>query len=502
MEILSYLLIPFQQPMLIVMCAVGVFAGIYVGAIPGLSATMAVSLLVSFTYGWDTYTALALMLGIFVGTVYGGSRSAILLNIPGAPSAVATALDGYPMAQKGKAGEAMGIATTQSVIGTVLGIIVLAFAAPVVSKFAVNFSSVDYLLLAVMGMMMVGSLNCKSIFRGLLAAAVGLLIGTVGMDSMTSVRRFTFGVSYLNSGVSFVVAMIGLFGVSEALIQITQMDISAVKQKIDKIVPSLRTILKYVPLTIRSSIVGVIVGALPGAGGDIAALLTYDQAKRTVKNPEVPFGEGAVEGLVAPESANNAAIGGAFIPMLTLGIPGDAVTAVLLGALEIHGLQPGPNLMTNTPDLFYLIVACLLLCSIFLVVFGLTGIKIFTKIVEIPKAILMPLIIILSVVGSFALRKSLFDIFWMLGFGILGYFMKKYEYPVAPTVLGIILCNLLENNYRRGITLQKTLGGLVGSIFTEPVALVLFLVIVVMFVTQTKTYKRWKAKRDAQKGIA
>ena len=501
MEVLSYLLIPVQQPMLIVMCAIGVFAGIYVGAIPGLSATMAVSLLVSFTYGWDTYTALALMLGIFVGTVYGGSRSAILLNIPGAPSAVATALDGYPMAQKGKAGEAMGIATTQSVIGTVLGIIVLAVAAPVVSKFAVGFSSVDYLLLAVMGMMMVGSLNSKSIFRGLLSAAVGLLIGTVGMDSMTAVRRFTFGISYLNSGVSFVVAMIGLFGVSEALIQITQLDIQAVKQKIDKIVPSLGTILKYVPLTIRSSAVGVIVGALPGAGGDIAALLTYDQAKRTVKNPEVPFGEGAVEGLVAPESANNAAIGGAFIPMLTLGIPGDAVTAVLLGALEIHGLQPGPNLMTKTPDLFYLIVSCLLFCSVFLVIFGLTGIKIFTKIVEIPKAILMPLIIILSVVGSFALRKSLYDIFWMLAFGILGYFMKKFEYPVAPAVLGIILCNLLENNYRRGIALKKSLVGLFGSIFTEPVALILFLVIVVMFATQTKTYKNWKAKRDAAKGI-
>ena len=220
MDVLSYLLIPFQQPMLILLTAVGTFAGVYVGAIPGLSATMAVSLLVSFTYGWGTYESLALMLGIFVGTVYGGSRSAILLNIPGAPSAVATGLDGYPMALKGEAGKAMGIATTQSVIGTVLGILVLAVAAPVVSKFAVNFSSMDYLLLAVMGMMMVGSLNCKSIFRGLLSAAVGLFVGTIGMDSMTAVRRFTFDISYLNSGVSFVVAMIGLFGVSEALIQV------------------------------------------------------------------------------------------------------------------------------------------------------------------------------------------------------------------------------------------------------------------------------------------
>ena len=270
MDVLSYLLIPFQQPMLILLTAVGTFAGVYVGAIPGLSATMAVSLLVSFTYGWGTYESLALMLGIFVGTVYGGSRSAILLNIPGAPSAVATGLDGYPMALKGEAGKAMGIATTQSVIGTVLGIIVLAVAAPVVSKFAVNFSSMDYLLLAVMGMMMVGSLNCKSIFRGLLSAAVGLFVGTIGMDSMTAVRRFTFDISYLNSGVSFVVAMIGLFGVSEALIQITSLDIKGVKQKVDKILPSLSTIKKYIPLTLRSSAVGVLVGALPGAGGDRA----------------------------------------------------------------------------------------------------------------------------------------------------------------------------------------------------------------------------------------
>ncbi|MGP1348429.1 MAG: tripartite tricarboxylate transporter permease [Stomatobaculum sp.] len=497
MDILSYLMIPFTNPMLILLTAVGTFAGIYVGAIPGLSATMAVSLLVSFTYGWKTQTSFALMIGIFVGTVYGGSRSAILLNIPGAPSAVATSLDGYPMALKGEAGRAMGIATTQSVIGTLLGIAVLGIAAPIVAVFAVNFSSVDYLLLAVMGMMMVGSLNSKSIFRGLLAASVGLFMGTIGMDSMTAVRRFTFGISYLNSGVNFVVAMIGLFGVSEALVQLTSLDVKPVKQKVDKIIPSWEDIKGYIPLTIRSSFVGVIVGALPGAGGDIAALLCYDQAKRTVKNPKVPFGQGAVEGIVAPESANNAAIGGAFIPMLTLGIPGDAVTAVLLGALQIHGLQPGPNLMKSSPDLFYLIVSLLVMASVFLVVFGLTGIKIFAKIVEVPKSILMPLIIILSVVGSFALRKSLFDIFWMLAFGIIGYIMKQFDYPVAPCVLGVILCNLLENNYRRGVTLQKSVAGLFLSVFREPVALVLFLIIVVMFATQTKSYKNWRAKRDA-----
>jgi len=353
-----------------------------------------------------------------------------------------------------------------------------------------------------MGMMMVGSLGAKSIFRGLLTAALGVLLGTVGMDTMTSTPRFTYGITYLLPGVDYVVAMIGLFGVSEALIQITTKDVKAVKQDVKKIIPSFDTIIKYFPLTLRSSLVGVVVGALPGAGGDIAALLCYDQAKRTVKNPEVPFGQGAVEGIVAPESANNAAIGGAFIPMLTLGIPGDAVTAVMIGALTIHGLKPGPNLMTTTPDLFYLIVSCLLIASVALVVFGLTGIKIFSKIVEIPKGILMPLIIILSVVGAYAINNSLFDIFWMLGFGVLGYFLKRFEYPVAPCVLGVILTKLLEENYRRGVMLKKSVGGLIGSIFTSPISLILFILIVIMFTTQTQAYKNWKAKRDAKRAEA
>lgn len=495
MEILNYLMIPLREPLLILLVAVGTCAGVYIGAIPGLSGTMAVSLLVSFTFGWETNSALALMVGIFVGTVFGGSRSAILLNIPGAPAAVATSLDGYPLAKKGLAGKAMGIATSQSFIGTVFGIIALIFFAPVVSKLALKFSSVDYLLLATMGMMMVGSLGCKSLTRGLISAAIGVFFGTIGMDTLTAVQRFTFGIPYLVTGVDYVVAMIGLFGVSEALTQITQMDVKPVKQEAGKIIPEWKSTIKYMPLAIRSSIIGVIVGALPGAGGDIAALLSYDQAKRSVKNPEVPFGEGAIEGIVAPESANNAAIGGAFIPMLTLGIPGDAVTAVLIGALTIHGLRPGPNLMRETPDLFYLIVSCLIFASIFLLVFGLTGIKVFTKIVEIPKGILMPLIIILSIIGSYAINNSLYDIFWMLGFGVLGYFLKKYDYPIGPVVLGVILCGLLEENFRRGVLINGSVFGMILSIFKSPISLVLTAIIVSLLVSQSALYKKWVAKR-------
>jgi putative tricarboxylic transport membrane protein len=287
--------------------------------------------------------------------------------------------------------------------------------------------------------------------------------------------------------------------VSEVLVQILDKNMPVVKQKVDKIIPDFKDVIKHLPLTIRSSVVGTVIGALPGAGGDLAALIAYDQAKRTVKNPEVPFGEGAMEGLVAPESANNANIGGAFIPMLTLGIPGDSVTAILIGALTIHGLQPGPMLMSNTPDLFYYIVGALLLANVFLLVFGLTGVKIFTKLVEIPKAVLLPAIVILSVIGVYSINNSLYDIFWMVGFGILGYFMKRYDYPVAPTVLGLILASLIEKNFRRAIIVDGNIPGMILHCFTSPISLVLIFIIVFMFGTQSKAYKNFRDKRAAAK---
>jgi len=496
---LEFMLLPFQQPILILLIALGVFLGIYIGAIPGLSATMAISLLVSFTFSWETNSALAIMMGIHCGVVYGGSRSAILLNIPGAPAAVATGLDGYPLAKKGLAGEAIGISTVSSVIGGYIGVIALAFGAPLISGLALKFSPRDYLLLAFMGLMLVGSLGTKSMVKGFLSAAIGVTLGMVGMDPLSGTPRFTYGNVYLMAGIDYITAMIGLFGVSEVLQQVLDRDAPVVKQKIDRIVPSFKTVVKYLPLSIRSSIVGVLVGALPGAGGDLSALITYDQAKRTVKNPEVPFGEGAIEGLVAPESANNATIGGAFIPMLTLGIPGDAVTAVMLGALTIHGLKPGPMLMTDTPHLFYFIVMSFIIANLFLLIFGLTGVKIFTKIVEIPKGILFPSIIILSVVGSYAINNSLYDIFWMLGFGVLGYVLKRYDYPVAPAVLGIILANLIETNYRRAIILDRTVPKMLLGFFTNPISLFLLAIIVMMFVTQSTKYKAFRDARAAKR---
>jgi putative tricarboxylic transport membrane protein len=487
---LSAFLIPFLNLELLALVAIGTFAGIYVGAIPGLSVTMAVSILISFTFKWDVYPALCLMIGIFMGGVYGGSRTAILLNIPGAPAAIATALDGYPMAKRGEAGEAIGITTVMSFFGGFAGIIVLAVAAPLVSDFALKFQPRDYMLLAVLGILLVGSLSGDSLLRGIFAGALGILIGTVGLDPLTITDRFTFQIPELRSGISFIAVMIGMFGISEALMQLHDVHKEAVKQKISRIVPSWGTIVKYLPLSLQSSAIGVIIGALPGTGGDIAALMAYDHAKRVTKNPEVPFGEGAKEGLVAPETANNAAVGGAFIPMMTLGIPGDAVTAIMIGALFIHGLNPGPMLMIEKPEMFWFVVGALTLANCFMLAFGLTGIKVFVKIVELPRSVLIPLIFLLSIVGAYAVNGSLMDVYWMLAFGVLGYLMKLYGFQLGPVILGVILSRLLDDNWRRAIISdQESLTQLFMGILTSPLSLVLFLSVVAILLSRAPLWR-------------
>lgn len=488
-SILAYFFLAWFKPHLLLLTAAGTFAGIYVGAIPGLSVTMAVSILISFTFSWDVNNALALMVGVYCGGVYGGSRTAILLNIPGAPAAIATAFDGFPLAEKGEAGRAIGVSTVISVIGGFIGIIVLALAAPKVAEFALKFAPRDYLLLAIMGLLLVGGLSGESMAKGIFAGALGVIIGLVGMDPLTAEGRFTFGTVSLLGGVHFVIAMIGFFGVSEALVQLHQINTKPIKQDVAKIIPSWSVIVKYIPLAIRTSIIGVFIGALPGTGGDIAALLAYDHAKRTVKKPSRPFGQGAYEGLIAPESANNAAIGGAYIPMLTLGIPGDAVTAVFIGALFIHGLKPGPMLMIETPHLFWFTVGNLVLSNIFLLIFGLTGIRIFTKMVELRKGILIPAIIVLSVVGTFAIKNSVMDVYWMLGFGIFGYFLKMYGFQVGPIILGVILGPLMDESYRQAVMAnQNNFLAFLLDLVTNPISLVLTLAAIFMLISQTRLW--------------
>ncbi|RCS22063.1 C4-dicarboxylate ABC transporter permease [Phyllobacterium salinisoli] len=495
MDAFSYLFASWLQPELLALTALGTFAGIYIGAIPGLSVTMAVSILISFTFSWEVNHALALMNGIFMGGVYGGSRTAILLNIPGAPAAIATAIDGYPMAKKGEAGNAIGLSTVMSFFGGFIGIAVLAVAAPAVSEFAIKFQPRDYMLLAMMGILLVGALSGESLAKGIFAGAFGMLLGTVGLDPMTAEQRFTFGSVELMNGISSIALMIGLFGVSEALLQLHTLHIPAIKQRVDKIIPSLADLKKYLPLSLQTSAIGVIIGALPGTGGDIAALMAYDHAKRVTKNPEVPFGQGAKEGLVGPESANNAAVGGAYIPMLTLGIPGDAVTAVIIGALFIHGLNPGPLLLIEKPDMFWFTVGNLTLANFFMLIFGLTGIKIFTRIIECPKSVLFPLILLLSVVGAYSINNSVSDVWWMLGFGVLGYFMKLYGYQVGPIVLGIILSRLMDDNWRRAIISEReSLPAFFTGMLSSPLSATLFVAIVLILLGQTPLWKRFKAR--------
>ena len=499
-EALSYLFSSWLRPDLLALTAIGTFTGIYVGAIPGLSVTMAVSILISFTFSWDVNTALALMNGIYMGGVYGGSRMAILLNIPGTPAAIATALDGYPLAKKGEAGSAIGLSTVMSVLGGFVGIAVLAVAAPTVSEFAILFQPRDYMLLAIMGILLVGSLSGESLAKGVFAGALGLLLGTVGLDPMTAEQRFTFGSVQLMSGISPIALMIGLFGVSEALLQLHNIHAEAIKQKVGRIVPSLADVRKYLSLSLQTSGIGALIGALPGTGGDIAALIAYDHAKRVTKNPEVPFGEGAKEGIVGAETANNAAVAGAYIPMLTLGIPGDAVTAIIIGALFIHGLNPGPLLMIEKPDIFWFTVGNLVLANVFLLIFGLTGIKIFTRIVECPKSILFPLILLLSVVGAFSINNAITDVWWMLGFGVFGYLLKLYGYQVGPIVLGIILSRLMDGNWRRAIiSEQDSIPAFLMGIVTSPLSLAFLLVILFALVSQMPW---WKALRNRGAGPA
>jgi putative tricarboxylic transport membrane protein len=496
---LGYFLMAFTDPYLLFLVAAGTLAGVYVGAIPGISVTMAVSVLISLTFSWDLNSALALMTGIYCGGVDGGGRTAILLNMPGTPAAVATGLDGYPLAKLGEAGRAIGLTTVVSVIGGFFGVAILAIGAPAVAETALLFAPRDFLLLALIGLLLVGSLSGKSLAKGVFAAALGVMIGMVGLDNMTAQPRMTFGQVSMLGGISYVAAMIGFFGLAEALFQLRQIDIKPIKQNVDRVTPSWAMILKFLPLSLRSSVIGVIVGALPGAGGDIASLLAYDQAKRTVKNPSRPFGEGAYEGLVAPESANNAAVSGAYIPMLTLGIPGDAVTAVFIGALYVHGLRPGPMLMIETPHLFWFIVGTLLLANLFLLPFGLTGVKIFAKIMDVPRGILIPAVVVLSVVGTYAIQNSMTDVYWMLAFGVLGYFLKVYGFPIGPIILGVILGPLMDVSYRRAmLSSTNDPWNFLVSLVANPISAILTAFFVILLLSQTRMWQSFFNRKQRQ----
>lgn len=494
---LQYLLTIFTQPTLLLYLLGGLLFGLYAGAMPGISVSMAASLGITFSFGWSPMNAIALILGIHIGGVYGGSRSAILLNVPGTPAAIATSFDGYPLAKKGEAAHALTTTAVQSVIGGLIGAIVLCTATPLLVKFSLLFAARDYFMLALLGIFLLGSLSGDDFAKGMFGGFLGMFLGCVGMDTMTAVNRFTFGNMNLMSGITSIAIMIGSFGMAESLFQVSDLRKATVmKQKLDHLRPNLKEVIKYLPLTIRCSLIGAFIGALPGTGGDIAAIVCYDHAKRTTKNPEVPFGQGAVEGLVAPECANNAAVGGAYVPMLALGIPGDSVAAIIISALMIHGITPGPTLVNEQPQMFYLIIACIIVGNILLLPAALTGLKAFAKAASVPKEILLPFIIVLTVVGSYAANQNVFDVLVMAIAGYVGYFLKKHGFPVGPIILGFILSNLLELNFRRTIAMcYGELPTFASQVVHSPLSLFLFLAIVVMILLQTPLKNVFKKKK-------
>lgn len=456
---------------------IGVLAGVVVGSLPGLSATMAVAVMTPLTFSMDTIPALALLLGTYCAALFGGSISAILVNIPGTPGAVMTTLDGYPMNQRGEAGRALGLATVGSVLGGLVSVIILMVAAPPIASLALKFSAQEYFSLALFGVSMMAYVSSGSLVKGLLSGMIGLLLATVGTDPTTGSLRFTFGVTELLSGFSLLSVMIGLFGLTEVLISTERIVTGKkIKPQLSKMLPSFSTLFKHKGTIVRSAFVGTIVGAAPAAGGTIASIISYGLEKRLSKHPE-KFGTGIPEGILAPETANNASTGGSMIPMMTLGIPGDAVTAILIGALLIHGLQPGPMLFTQQPHIVSSIFLLMALANILFLFIGLAGAKLISKLLNVHPGMLYPIIALLCIVGTYAAQSMLFDVIVLLVFGILGYILNKVGIPAAPMVLGLILGPIVESSFRRSLIMDN---GNLMTFFTRPISA--FFLILTIFI--------------------
>lgn len=471
-------------------CILGCFLGLVVGALPGISVTMATAVLVGITYTWNTYDAIAMIMGVYVVGVFSGAVSAVLVNIPGAPGSVATVLDGYPLAKKGRASTALYTATIYSFIGTLIGLGALWLFAKPISSIAVLFSALDYFLIGVLGMLCSAAISGKNYVKGIISAAFGLILSCVGIDGIYGVQRFTFGADFLKSGIPTVAALIGLFGMSEVLSGIRTAQNKGEILKVEDEKVDIKGILSHFKLGVISSVIGTVIGALPGAGSPVAALMAYMNAKNIVKNPTQEFGKGAVEGIVASESSNNACIGGALIPMLTLGVPGDAVTAVILSVLIIHGMTPGPFFISENPQLFYAVLAGGFISAFGVLIMGLILNKPLSKLLNIDRGILLPCVALLCVVGAYSVKNVYSDIFIMLFFGVLGYFMKKFDYPSAPLILGLVLGQMCDLNLRRTVTIFSAQGGFYGMVLSRPVTIVLFVLIILSIGYMLKPQKK------------
>ena len=473
----------------------GVFTGICIGSLPGLTATMGVALVLPLTFGMEATPGILLLIGVYVGAIYGGSISAILLRTPGTPAAAATVLDGYEFSKRGESGRALGISTISSFIGGVVSVMALWLISPQLAKLALRFNAPEFFLLAVFGLSIIASISGSSLAKGVLCGGLGIALSFIGIDGITGYPRFTFGNINLLSGMSFIPVMIGLFAMSQAFSTVENIfTTDEVSQKVTKVWPTKpdwKIILKTAPI---SGLIGTFIGIVPGAGAEIGAFVSYSQAKRFSNHPEL-FGTGIPEGIAAPEAGNNGVTGGALIPMLTMGVPGDAVAAILIGALTVQGLQPGPLLFTEHTTLVYSIFLGMFVANVTMLILGLSSLKFFVKILSIPKSILTPMIFVLCVVGSYAINTNFFDVGIMLFFGIIGYFMQKADVSVSPAVLGLILGPMAESNFRRALLMSE---GSYSIFFASPIAWVfLILTIFTLVMPYISAFLKTKRKNIA-----
>lgn len=484
--------------------AIGVIAGIIIGALPGLSVNMAITLLFPFAYVIEGIAGINMLLCVYCGAVYGGSISAILLHTPGTPGSVATMEDGYPMTLKGEPGRALGLSTFSSTFGGIFSTICLCFFSPLLAKLALKFTSLEYCAFAVFGISIISCVSNGSIIKGIIGGVIGLLLACIGIDPVSGMPRYTFGSTYLMGGISFLPLLIGLLAFSQVLINVeetfkkkklgTHDQLAFDPNKKMRTFPTWSDIKRIFPTLLGCSTLGTIVGCVPGTGGDIACFMAYTAAKKLNRKHKDEFGHGAPEGIAAPESANNAVCGGAMIPMLSLGIPGDGATAILLGALMIKNVTPGPLLFSANTDQVYQIFGGMCVANILMCLLGFLLLRLFIQVVKVKSRHLLPIIIALCVIGTYSYGHTFTDIIVMLIAGVIGYFAIKHDFSMSAVIIGFILGSMTESNFRRYIMINN---GDLSSIFERPIAIVFFAasIIVIFSPIVSKCIEHIKAKQ-------
>lgn len=469
-------------PLLLISCLAGVTLGILWGAMPGLSTTMAMALLIGLSAGMSQHVALMFMLGVYTGSVFGGAISAVLINIPGTPDAVPTMMEGYPLAQRGEGGQALGTAIAASFLGNWIGILLLISFIPVILLLALQFRSWEMFLLALWGIAISGSMSSGEMpLKGWISGWIGLLISFVGLDRIHGVSRFTYEINILDDGISYIPVLIGLFGVAEILRVLPQKSPSAIPSEVGRIIPPFNKLRKYAKSAVRSGLIGTVVGAIPGAGANVASFFAYDIGKKRASPEEKKkWGKGSYEGIVCAEVANNANVGGSMLPTLTLGIPGNAAAAAILAALELHNVVVGPTIETENPGLIYFIYIGLIIANFFMYAMAIALIKPCVKLFSLPKTLLMPCIIPICVMGAYAVSLSFYDVYIMLAAGFVGFILHRFGYPMAPLVLAVILGPLADENLRRALLVFEDVS-IWDVLIDRPVATILICIVLYTF---------------------